>query len=165
MRWRRCLACRRLLNRGVCSLQGTGLSNASLQARPGVSDVMAGVCSETGWFSRTPWWSQGRLCSKGVTVEAATCDRVANWRVRTTRLNRMCSWQGHLLHSGPGAVWLVVSSSRVVARCSCCRTDRRWACTSIVQPSSCLAVGRTVIVGSKMASLGLGSLSGGRRSG
>ena len=44
---------------------------------------------------------------------------------------------------------MVVPSSRVVARCSCCRTDRRWACTSIVQPSSCLAVGRTVLWGQK----------------
>ena len=50
--------------------------------------------------------------------------------------------------------------------CIRCRVQFNWAVESIiVLPSSCLAVGRTVFVGSNLASLGLGSLSGGRRSG
>ena len=57
-----------------------------------------------------------------------TCVRVANWRVGTTRLEQ------DVLYSCLGPVW-------------------PGACTSIVRPSSCLAVGRTEIVGSELASL------------
>ena len=46
-------------------------------------------CQRSPPFSWKPGgFRQGRLRSKGVTVEAATCVRVANWRVRTTRLKQ-----------------------------------------------------------------------------
>ena len=80
--------------------------------------------------------------------------------------------KGTCLHSGPGAVFgwscggtVQLLSNRSAVNIWVLGSVLPGACTSIVQPSSCLAVGRTEIVGSKMASLGLGSLSGGRRSG
>ena len=73
------------------------------------------------------------------------------------------------MHSGPGAFivgpcrqaeWWhgAVAVELVGGECLGLGLVLPGACISIVRPSSCLAVGRTEIVGSKLASLGLGVL-------